>query len=90
MVGQTITYYVNVTNTGDTTLYYVVVFDSLVGVIAIIPELGVDETVPLTYTYVVPGGNAGCWSTRSAPMATMSSGGMSMTWRSGMSSSTAS
>ena len=55
-VGETITYYVNVTNTGDTPLYNVTVFDSLMGVIATISVLAVDETVYLTYTFVVPAG----------------------------------
>ncbi len=66
VVGQTITYYVNVTNTGDTPLFYVIVFDSLVGVIAIIPVLGMDETEPLTYTYVVPVGTGTLVNTVSA------------------------
>jgi uncharacterized repeat protein (TIGR01451 family) len=66
VVGQTITYYVNVTNTGDTPLFYVIVFDSLVGVIAIIPVLGMDETEPLTYTYVVPAGTGTLVNTVSA------------------------
>ena len=55
-VGETITYYVNVTNTGDTPLYNVTVYDTLMGVIATYAEIAVGATMHITYTYVVPAG----------------------------------
>ena len=55
-IGETITYYVNVTNTGDTELFNVYVMDSLVGQLAGPVDLGIGETLPLTYTFVVPAG----------------------------------
>ncbi len=57
-VGETITYFINVTNTGDITLYDVSIDDSLVGSdLYTIPVLLPDETVMLSYTYLVPPGS---------------------------------
>jgi serine-aspartate repeat-containing protein C/D/E len=54
---DTITYYVSVTNTGDTTLYNVVLYDTLLAmVVATFPVLNVGETQYVSYTYVVPPG----------------------------------
>jgi uncharacterized repeat protein (TIGR01451 family) len=57
-VGETITYFINVTNTGDVTLYDVSIDDSLVGAdLYTIPVLLPGETVMLSYTYLVPPGS---------------------------------
>ena len=55
-IGQTITYYVNVTNTGDTPLYNVTVYDTLMGTLATYAMIAVGDTKYITYTYVVPAG----------------------------------
>jgi len=55
-IGQTITYYVNVTNTGDTPLLNVTVYDTLMGTLATYAMIAVGETKYITYTYVVPAG----------------------------------
>ncbi len=55
-IGQTITYYVNVTNMGDTPLYNVTVDDSLMGIIGTYAMIAVGATEHITYTYVVPAG----------------------------------
>ncbi|MBN1677609.1 MAG: hypothetical protein JW880_03640 [Candidatus Thermoplasmatota archaeon] len=55
-VGDIITYNVTVTNTGDTPLYDVEVWDTLVGLVATYDELGVGESDTFTYTYEVPPG----------------------------------
>ena len=54
--GDLITYFVNVTNIGDTDLLNVEVDDSLVGWIASISTLTIGQTVMLSYTYTVPAG----------------------------------
>ncbi|TFG67945.1 MAG: hypothetical protein E4H25_06725, partial [Methanomassiliicoccus sp.] len=54
--GDIITYTVTVTNDGDTELFYVDVFDTLVGYIAYYPVLGIGETQTITYTFEVPSG----------------------------------
>jgi uncharacterized repeat protein (TIGR01451 family) len=55
-IGQTITYYVNVTNTGDTPLYNVTVYDTLMGTLATYAMIAVGDTKYITYTYIVPEG----------------------------------
>ncbi len=55
-VGETITYDVYVTNTGNTPLYDVSVEDSLEGTLAVGETLDVGEVLHYTYTYVVPEG----------------------------------
>ena len=57
-VGQLITYFVNVTNTGNCDLYNVLVNDSLYGALPIIPFLAKGATVHLTYQLVVPAGSS--------------------------------
>jgi protocatechuate 3,4-dioxygenase beta subunit len=55
---ETITYFINVTNTGDMILYDVSIDDSLVGPdLYTIPVLMPGETVMLSYTYLVPPGS---------------------------------
>ncbi|MCJ7607716.1 MAG: MSCRAMM family adhesin SdrC, partial [Thermoplasmata archaeon] len=54
--GDIITYTVVVTNIGDTELFEVGLFDSLVGPIAYYPMLAIGETQTITYTYTVPSG----------------------------------
>ena len=55
-VGDVITYYVNVTNTGNCDLFNVSVMDTLAGELGPIPVLLKGETVPLTYQWTVPSG----------------------------------
>ncbi|UCE91290.1 MAG: hypothetical protein JSV90_07725 [Methanobacteriota archaeon] len=55
-IGETITYRVEVTNTGDTELYDVYVVDSLVGALAGPLMLAIGETIYLSYDYIVPAG----------------------------------
>ena len=52
--GDQVTYTYRVTNTGDTTLYHVVVVDDVLGHIGTIKELAPGETVELTETYTLP------------------------------------
>jgi uncharacterized repeat protein (TIGR01451 family) len=54
--GDTITYTITVTNTGDTPLYNVIVTDTLLGTIPI-GTLGVGQSVTLTLTYTVHAGD---------------------------------
>ena len=57
-VGQTITYTVTVTNTGNTVLYYVEVYDTLLmTVVASYDELAPLESHTFTYDYTVPAGD---------------------------------
>jgi len=53
-MGSVITYYVNVTNTGDTPLYNVTLVDSLKGEVGNFSVLEIGETKSVNYTYLVP------------------------------------
>jgi uncharacterized repeat protein (TIGR01451 family) len=56
-VGQNITYTVTVTNTGDTKLFNVTLWDSLLGMyVGAFATLDVGETQTVTYWYIVPFG----------------------------------
>jgi hypothetical protein len=52
--GDQVTYTYTVTNTGDTTLYHVVVDDDVLGHIGTVKELAPGESVELTKDYVLP------------------------------------
>ncbi|HTG46742.1 MAG TPA: hypothetical protein VK646_03710 [Actinomycetota bacterium] len=54
--GDTVTYTYVVTNTGDTTLYHVVVTDDVLGTIGTISELAPGASKTLTKDYVLPAG----------------------------------
>ncbi len=54
--GDEVTYSYTVTNTGDTTLYHVVVNDDVLGHIGTIKELAPGESVVLTKKYTLPSG----------------------------------
>jgi uncharacterized repeat protein (TIGR01451 family) len=55
-VGDLITYTVTVTNNGNCDLYNVLVHDTLVGDLPIIPVLAEGATITLTYTFIMPPG----------------------------------
>ncbi len=57
-IGQTVTFTYVVTNTGNTTLFEVVVTDDILGEIGTISELGVGESSTLTKTMVVAADSA--------------------------------